>query len=341
MIKNKISELIYENVKGEIPTQFSNLTKKEREDKIRGLILNELGLETYDKKAFRRAVREKEALVFNIIEELCDQVLADGEYAKSAFYNNFVDLRNLSLGDKNEFYVENHNKLEVSELAPGNFALKRRRVDRGQSFSLDMKVWGIKIYEELDRIISGRTDFAYLINLVLEAVDKHLSDLAESTFMSALKVLPTGFTYNGTYDEDAIIKVAQHVQASNNGVKPRIVGTDMAIAKLQGSQDVAVQSESMKNEVNQRGIMKMWKGYECFPIAQGHKIGTFDFTMPEDELFFLVGDSKIVKMVLEGETMIKETKDYENADNTVEYSLVYRANACVAFSNLIGHITLT
>lgn len=340
MAKNTISQLIYENVKGEIPTQFSNLSKKDREDKIRGLILGELGLESYDKKEFRRALREKSAVVFNIVEELADQVLADGEYAKSAFYNQFCEVKNLALGDKNEFYVENNNKLEVSELAPGNFALKRRRVDRGQSFTLDMKVWGIKIYEELDRILSGRTDFAHLVNLILEAVDRHLSDLAESTFMSALKVLPSEMVYNGTYDKDEIIKVAQHVQAANNGVKPRIVGTEMAIAKLQGATDVAVFSSAMKDEVNQKGIMKMWNGYQCIPVAQGHVIGSFEFTMPEDELFLLVGDSKIVKVVLEGETMIKETKEYENSDNTQEYSLVYRANACVAFSNLIGHITL-
>lgn len=339
MAKNTISQLIYENVRGEIPTQFSNLSKKDREDKIRGLILGELGLESYDKKAFRRAVRENEAKVFNIIEELCDQVLADGEYAKTAFYNQFCEVKNLALGDKNEFYVENNNRLEVSELAPGNFALKRRRIDRGQSFSLDMKVWGIKIYEELDRVLSGRTDFAHLINLVLEAVDKHLSDLAESTFISALGVLPSEVTYNGSYDEEKVLEVAHHVQAANNGVKPRIVGTAAALAKLQGATDVALFSNEMKNELNSKGVLRMWKGFECVEIANGHKINSFEFCMPDNQLFFLVGDAKIVKIVLEGETMIKETKDYENADNTVEYSLVYRANACTAFSSLIGHIT--
>ena len=173
---NTIAQIIYDNYKGEIPAEFSAKTKKEREDMIRGKILQEIGLSEYtDSKTFRRALRENEAKVFNIIEEVVDRVLADGEYAKRTFYNQFVEVKNLALGDKNEFYVEGANELEVSEFSGSHFELKRRRVDKGQSFSVEMRNFGIKIYEELERILSGRADLARLVVLVTEAVDKHMA----------------------------------------------------------------------------------------------------------------------------------------------------------------------
>ena len=101
---NTIAQIIYDNYKGEIPAEFSAKTKKEREDMIRAKIFEVMGLDGYtDSKTFRRALRENEAKVFNIIEEVVDRVLADGEYAKRSFFTQFCEIHNLALGDKNEF----------------------------------------------------------------------------------------------------------------------------------------------------------------------------------------------------------------------------------------------
>ena len=95
---NTIAQIIYDNYKGEIPAEFSAKTKKEREDMIRAKIFEVMGLDGYtDSKTFRRALRENEAKVFNIIEELVDRTLMDNEFAKRAFYNQFVEVKNLAL----------------------------------------------------------------------------------------------------------------------------------------------------------------------------------------------------------------------------------------------------
>ena len=338
---NTIAQIIYDNYKGEIPAEFSAKTKKEREDLIRNQIFREMGLDGYtDSKTFRRALRENEAKVFNIIEEVVDRVLADGEYAKRTFYNQFVEVKNLALGDKNEFYVEGANELEVSEFSGSHFELKRRRVDKGQSFSVEMRNFGIKIYEEMERILSGRADLARLVVLVTEAVDKHMAQLAESTFMKAVNNLPAEFKYTGSYDEEEILKVSAHVRAANSGVRPRFIGTEQALSKLVGAMPVDMMSSNMKDEINGNGVLNVWKGHTLIPIEQGHQIGTFKFTMPEDKIFVMSSDEKLIKLCLEGESMIKETNDYANADLTQEYALIYKAGVAVAYSGLIGVITL-
>ena len=129
---NTIAQIIYDNYKGEIPAEFSAKTKKEREDMIRAKIFEVMGLDGYtDSKTFRRALRENEAKVFSIIEEVVDKVLESGEYQRRAFYNQFVEVKTLSLGDKNEFFVEGNNQLEVAEFSGNTFELKRRRIDKG------------------------------------------------------------------------------------------------------------------------------------------------------------------------------------------------------------------
>ena len=336
---NTIAQIIYDNYKGEIPAEFSAKTKKEREDMIRSKIFEVMGLDGYtDSKTFRRALRENEAKVFNIIEEVVDKVLESGEYQRRAFYNQFVEVKTLSLGDKNEFFVDGNNQLEVAEFSGNTFELKRRRIDKGQSFSLEMRDFGIKIYEELDRIMSGRADLAKLIVLVADAVDKHMADLAESTFIKAVDNLPTEFKYTGSYSEEDILEVLEHVEAAN-GVKPRLVGTKAALGRLQGAMSVDMYSSDMKNEVNTRGYMTVWKGYECMELAQSHKVSTFEFQMPNNKLFIMSGE-KIVKLVIEGDSRIKETNDYTNADLTAEYAITYKAGAAVAYNGLIGVVTL-
>lgn len=336
---NDISAIIYESYKGDIPARFSEMSKKEREDKVRQLIFKELGIEKYEPKTFRRAMREKSAKVYNIIEEVVDQSLADGEFAKDSFFNTFVEVRNLALGDKNEFYVEGKNQLKVSEFSGSHYDLIRRRIDVGHSFSVEVKDFGIRVFEEFDRVASGRADLASLVVLANEAINKKLNELAQSTFVSALNNLPTVNKVTGSYNEKNILKMLAHIEAEN-GVKPQLVGPALAIRQLQGVTDE--QSGSMKDAINNNLILPKWKGYDCVELKQGHKMGTFDFTMEENKIYAVSPDTKLVKLVLEGETTVKDVADYqENADKTIENALAFKAGCAVAYGGLVGLIELS
>ena len=338
-MNNTVSKLIYDSFKGNIPTQYAKMDKSVREDAIRSEIFKVLELESFDKKTFRKAFRQHKPEMFSIIEELADQVMIDGEYQRNTFFNQFVEIKNNALGDTNEFYVEGKNQLEVSEFSGSHWDLKRRRVDVGQKFGLEMRDYGIKVYEEIERIMSGRADFAKLVAFVIDAVERKLADIAQLAFAGAIANLPAEFVASGTYNESDILEVLQHVQASNES-KPIIIGTSVGLAKLQDKSSIKV-SDEMANEKNNFGYLSTWQGYACVEIAQGHKVGTFDFTMDNNKLYALVGDSKLVKIYLEGETEVKEISDgTTNSDRTVEYTLQFKAGSSVAYSNMIGAIEL-
>ena len=346
MTRNKIGCLIYDSYKNNVPTQFANMTKTERENGIRKMIYETLGLdaeqmiENFNRKAYRQAMREKKSKVFAIIEDVADQVLADGEYKRDVFYNRFVEDKNLALGDKNEFYVDVNNDMELVEFSGNHWDIKRKRVDVGQSFSIAVNSYGIKMFEEFERIMSGRADFARLIEIAIEAVQKTINRIARETFQGAVGNLPSEFTFSGSYNEADILKVLEHVEASND-VKPIIVGTSSALGKLQNTALVSA-SNNMKDEYNSQGYLTMWKGYECVKLDQGHKTGGFEFTFDDGALYVLAGDDKLVKVVLEGETEIEEVSDgTTNADRTTTYMLQLKMGAGVVLSNMIGYISLT
>lgn len=338
-MNNTVSKLIYDSYKGNIPTKYASMDKSVREDAIRSEIFGILGLEKFERKAFRQAFRLHKPEMFSIIEDIADQVMVDGDYQRNTFFNQFVEVKNNALGDTNEFYVEVKNQLEVAEFSGNHWDLKRRRVDCGQKFSLEVRNYGLRIFEEFERIMSGRADFAKLVSFVIEAVERKLADIAQTTFAAAIGNLPTEFSATGTYNEAKILSVLQHVQAST-GVKPIIIGTSVGLAQLQNKSTIKV-SDNMADEKNAKGYLEVWQGYTCMEIAQGHKVGTFEFTMDDNKLYALTGGDKLVKIYLEGETEIKEISDGEsNADRTMDYTLQFKAGSAVAYSHLIGYIEL-
>lgn len=334
-----IGKLIYDSAMNRVPAKYSDITKEERENRIRKEIFEAIGLEMtdkFDKKAYRRAMRDNKTKVYSIIEEVVDQVMLNGDYKKDVFFEQFVEVKNLALGDENKFYVEGVNELEIVEFSGSHFNIKRRRYQSGSSFMLEMKDFGVRIFQYFELVMAGREDFSKWISRIADAVNKKLSSIAQGTLTTAVTNLPTEFKVTGSYNEPKILEVLQHVEASN-GVKPTIVGTSTALSKLQGAV-ITAGSSDMKNEKNQQGYLRIWNGYSCMEIEQGHKQGTFTFTMPNDKLYFLCGDDKLVKMVLEGESQVREINEgITNADGTLDYTLTFKANAAVAYSRMIGY----
>ena len=333
---NSIVKLMLDTHNEVIPSKYANTTKAEREEAIRKAIFEVLGVEEYGTKEYRNAMRKRKVEVFEIIEEFVDGVIANGERVKNAFYDTFVDTRVISLGDKNVFYSEGVNQLAISKFSGNHWNVARKRIDLGSEFSVDTFDYGIAVFEYLDRFLAGRADLAKLVTLLEEAVDRGISEACYSVFTDALANIPSNFVFNGTYSEEGIVKVLGHVEAYNNQV-PVLVGTRASLAKLQGK--VTVQSDNMIDEKNKNGILEYWNGYRCICLPNVHKTGTFEMAFDDSKILALPADDKLVKLVLEGESQVKEEEN--NADKSRTYVLTFKMGIACAYAGMIGTITLT
>lgn len=337
---NDIVKLMVDTHKGIVPTQYANTTKMEREDAIRKALFEVIGATEYGTKEYRQAMRRNKVAIYEIIEEVINETVVNGDQVRDAFYDMFAETRNLALGDKNEFYVEGANTLALAKYSGGHFNIKRHRVDMGQAFQVEVSDYGIAVYEYFDRFLAGRCDLARLIALAQEAVNKGISEAIYSTFNDALANLPSQFVYNGSYNESGILGAIAHVEAQKGQV-PVLVGTRAALAKLQGKETAWI-SDDMKNKKNNLGYMEMWNGYRCIELKQFHKQGTFDFIFDDTKILVLPADAKLVKLVFEGDTRVVEiTEQGDNADNTLQTTIALKFGVAVAYSDLIGTITIT
>lgn len=340
-----LGKTIYSIAHNNVPTKYSNMSKDQIAEAVNKKVLEEIGVENFSGKQFSKLMRRENVRVkmYEIIEEVVDQIMANGDYKKNEFFNRFVELKNLALGDTNEFYVEGDNTLEVVEFAGDNFNLNRERYDNGASFEVKLRNFGISVFEYSKRILSGRCDFGKLVADMSEAISKAISKLAYETFQAALVTLPSEFRQSGSYAETDIIEKAQHVQASTEE-KPFFLGSALALSKLQGVTDIAKYSDAMKDELNNGLFLRTWKGYECIEIPQGHKKGTFDFTIDDSVVYIMSGNEKPVKMILEGESEYMEKtavwNGAMNADKSVENAITYRAGACVAYNKMFAVIEI-
>lgn len=335
---NEIAKLIIDNYNGDLPTKFEKTTKADRDAMIRQEMLEVLGMKQYDAMSFRKAMRNPmiNVKVFEIIENVITEGIIKGTY-KNAFFDQFVETKTIDAGDTNEFYVEPRHQLVVAEFSGSHFDLKRQRIDVGQSFSVEMRDFGIKVYEYLERVLASRCDFVTLVNLLQEAVDRKLREISYTTFQALLKRLPSTWTLSGSYDEQEILELCAHIEADAGEVT--FVGTKIALNKLQGKTNLPA-SDAMKNERNQKGYVSLWNGYRCIELEQVHKQGTFDFLMANDEIYLIAGETKPVKMAITS-GFINETSGYQNHDMSMEYTYTFQAGVSVILDKAIGKITLT
>lgn len=94
-----------------------NYSAKEANDKIVEVFRNVIGCDEHSTKAeIRRGIRKNQAVLFDIIEETIDDALVSG-WEQNPFFREYVDVKNLALGDKNEFYVPDNSVLSVMKVS--------------------------------------------------------------------------------------------------------------------------------------------------------------------------------------------------------------------------------
>jgi len=277
-----------------------------------------------------KSLRRNQVEMFEIMEEILSNTIIEG-LPEDNFFKRFVDFKNVALGDQNSFYVPDNTMLTVSEIADGTTVLRRQRMDVGTDVSIKTSWKGIKIFEHLSRLLSGRVDF----NTMLDALDKafklKINDDLYTAFTGSFASLPATFTQSGSFDEDTLITLIEHVEASS-GKKAMIAGTGKALRKIATS----TVSELAKEDMYKVGHYGMFNGTEMLKINQAHNIGGYTFKLSENDIYVITGDEKPIKFVTEGETRIVTGDALANPDLTQDYFFANQYGTGTVITDLFG-----
>lgn len=288
---------------------------KQSQDVLRQALIDANGGST---KLDYKAIRDgKCSGLFTLIEEILSRTVVEGLQGDE-YFNALVDFRNLAEGDQNIFVVEDNTLFVVSEAADGTQGVRRQRLGGAKETSIPTSLKAVRIYEELNRVLSGRVDFNDFINKVAESFRQKLLNDVYGLWSGATAADLGGVTYfpnAGTYDEENLLDLIAHVEAAAGGKPATIVGTKKAIRNLIPS----IQGEGFKSDLYNLGYAGKFYGTPVVVTPQRHKVGSTDFVLKDDVLTIIAGDDKPIKVVYEGNPIVLMGDPTTNADFTQEY----------------------
>lgn len=255
--------------------------------------------------------------LFAIIEEVLSRTVVEG-LTGDDFFNALVDFRNVAEGDQNLFLVEDSNLFVVSDVADGTQGIRRQRLGGVTETSIPTTMKMVRIYEELNRVLSGRVDFNKMIDKVAESFRQQILNDIYALWNGATSTDFGGVTYfpaAGTYDEDELLDLISHVEAAAGGKPATIIGTKKAVRNLAAS----IMSDSAKEDLYKMGYYGSFYGTPVVVTPNRHKIGTTEFVFDDDVLTIVAGDDKPIKFVYEGDPIVLMGDPMTNADFTQEY----------------------
>jgi len=332
MEKNSVVKLGLDLYHGTVQTEFTN--GKDAEATLREALIEANG--GSDKIDLRAMRDNRSGKLFAIIEQIIEIVVNEGLQGDE-FFMDHVEYLNLKDGDKNEFVTESDSEFIVAEMAHGIATPRRQRIGARESFSVPTKLKGVRVYEELRRVLAGRVSWSTFIDKVSKAVIKEryaeiytaFSGLSETT-----RGLDGTYVVSGTPDEEKILKLVEHVEAAT-GMPARIVGTKPALRKVPTAV-VAHEAESDYYNVGHYGKLA---GVEMLSVKNMHKAGSTEFMLPDNKIWVIAADDKFIKHITEGDAIILDKDPMSNADMSQEYFYCESTGAAIILGQKLGIYT--
>lgn len=306
------------------------VSKREAEEAIRNMMFSVLELNPEDlenKKLFKRAMKNNKNKLFEVIEDVVEDMLVQG-WSNDPFFMQFVETKNLADGDRNEFWTEEEITLAVAEVSGDHHEILCQRLGEGQSYSVRTNTYGAAVGTDIRLFLAGRKDWTALVNAIYKAFDKHIKDTVYNEVMSVGEKLPVPSMFNKAMPIDAdhkadLDQLIEDVSAANDNCEVIIMGTSSALKKLSKLTDVDWISSGMKEAMYENGRLGYYEGTPLMEIPQRliKKGGNLERMIATNKFLVLpVSMDKFVKMVNVGDAEILEiTEKGARMDDTMKF----------------------
>ena len=345
----QVARLLIDNAKGKVvlPANFSEQGMVTPEEAISNAFFSIMGLEKGKatvqdiQLAFRR--EEVRLGVFAVVEEVIREGILTESW-RNPFLDQFVESRSQTRGDSTEFYLEAKNELHVSRISKdGKVSLDRQRFDEGQSLTVEVATYGIKVYEHLARIMLGRADWGSLVAHLNAAVEKFIQLKVYEAFAKVTALVPGQCKVSGGLTKAAILEAVREVKMLSGAQQVVLVGTGLALSALEGVETV---SEAMKDEMHQQGALRVFHGIPLVELPQAVKDanlahGVEGRLVLDDKTIYIVPNNigKPIKMIVEPE-LIDINESGVRVDDTIEFAVRFSFGLRVITGRAMGVITL-
>lgn len=316
------------------------VTQKAASDKIRLAMFAALEIEpTQNRKLLKRAMKKHRQDVFEIIEDVVEDKLVSG-WKDSEWFQQFVEMKSLSLGDANEFYSKKPVYLTVSKVSGNHHDITVQRLGEGDIFSVKTNTYKAAVGTDIELFLMGRRDWNELINAVYSAFDTLIKNTMYAEVINVGSKLPANSQFNKSMElsattKDTFDELLSDVSTANDDASVVIMGTRTAISKLEKLTDIEWVSENMKDEKNKSGRIGWYEGHALIEIPQRFAPGdTTTKLVDPNKLLVMPNDmDKFVKFVDVGDGEVNEITE---AGETRGDAMIFEYQRTMGISTLVG-----
>lgn len=184
----------------------------------------------------------------------------------------------------------------------------------GERTRVHQKKYGVKIGSDINMVLLGRRDYTELVDHVADAYAKDIQEKCYTAMYGAAAKLPNQSLFNkgGELSKDTKESFDTLIEdvATANRSEVVIMGTNMALKKLNALADVDWADEGTKKSMSTLGRLGSYETVSLIEIPQKFKLLTedaYEKLYSNDLLFvFAMTDDKFIKFVDKGESEILE-----------------------------------
>ena len=263
---------------------------------------------------------------------------------------------------------------EVQTVAQGQKAMFKKKLGRArakkfltqvglsgvyETFRLDSETFELGAHAvgggatiDFERMLDGAESLAEVVGIVTEGLTNAVYVEVERALVAAYDNMPATNKYKGAWSADEMVKLMNIVRAYG---QPVIFACPEFIAKMGADAIVPVlANDSTKvaqgiyspkdiDAIHDQGFINVFRGATVVQIPQSFvdETNTETYVDPSRAYVFPAGAEKVVKVVLEGQTQIR---DHENKDNSMEVyawkkmgcAILHHNNWCIYWNSSIA-----
>lgn len=323
---NNIAKVALDSIKGRKYSQFSTA---ETSEAIRNAMIELNGGSTQiDLRKFREGHP-----VFDLVDVLLPAII-DEAITNDETLMSICEYHNVSDGDAAKFVAKGANDIIVADAAAGISGVRRQRMPEGQAVTIKAEPLVVRVYEGINRIMSGRIDWDEFVDMIGKAYAREVALKAYQcldAITASTANLSADYVKSGSFLGENLDAIIDHVEAAS-GQSAMIIGTRSALKKISDA-DVA---EVAKTDVYNFGFYGRYSGTPMVRIKQAHKPGTDTFALSNSKVFVIAGDEKPIKIVNEGNGLMSTREATDNADLTREYVYIQPTGIGLVLGSKIG-----
>lgn len=258
--------------------------------------------------------------VFELLQQLADEYLPARLNATLA---QFAEIKNIEQGNKYEFKLRKghmRGKSFVTQVAPSG-QYETFRLDVSQ-FTVPVKAYGAGAIVEWERFLNGQESFVELMQIIAEGIEDRIYEQIQGILQSAADDMPIA---NVASDTQFVASKMDGLLATVRAYgRPMIWCSQEFAATITNQVGFSAATPNMPNadldDIRNQGYVGMFHGAQVIVLPQSFTDETNSVKVINPQYAYVIpaGEEKIVKVVMEGDTQVK---DFENRDWSSEIQM--------------------